>query len=59
MHDKDDAPGRQQRLLFRDDEIWTALPESARKDCRALLQELLRETLERQDRRANERQDQA
>lgn len=57
MRDKDDALGRQWQLAFLDDQIWTALPESTRKNCRALLQELLKQTLKRQDRRENERED--
>ena len=56
MGGKDDV-ARQWQLPFHDDQIWTALPESTRTDCRALFEELLKETLKRPDRRKNERQD--
>jgi hypothetical protein len=58
MRAKDDALARQWQLPFREDQIWDAMPESTRKDCRALFEELLKETLNRLDRReSNERQD--
>ena len=58
MRDKDDAAARQYQLPFREDQIWDAMPESTRKDCRALFEELLKETLKRPDRSEdNERQD--
>ena len=57
MRDKDDPLPRQWLLPFREDQIWGALPESTRTDCRALFEELVKETLKRRDRRENERQD--
>ena len=57
MRDKDDPLPRQWTLPFDEDQIWAALPESTRKDCRALLEELVKETLKQRDRRENERQD--
>ena len=57
MREKDDPLPRQRMLQFRDDQMWAALPESTRTDCRALFEELLKETLKRRDRRENERQD--
>jgi len=56
MRGKDDAWARQWQLPLRDDQIWNALPESTRRECRALFEELLKETLKREDRRENERQ---
>ena len=57
MRDKDDPLPRQSMLPFREDQIWAALPESTRKDCRALFEELVKETLKLRNRRENERQD--
>lgn len=57
MREKDDPLPRQSMLPFHEDQIWAALPESTRKDCRALLEELVKETLKLRDRRENERQD--
>ena len=57
MRDKHDPLPRQSMLPFHEDQIWAALPESTRKDCRALFEELVKETLKRRDRRENERQD--
>jgi hypothetical protein len=57
MRGKDDVVAKQWQLPFRDDEIWTALPERTRTACRALFEELLKATLKQQNRRENERQD--
>lgn len=57
MRDRDDTLARQWQLPLGDDQIWNAFPESTRRECRALFEELLRETLKREDRRENERQD--
>lgn len=57
MRDKDDPLPRQSMLPFHEVQIWAALPESTRKDCRALFEELVKETLKLRDRRENERQD--
>jgi hypothetical protein len=57
MRDRDDTLARQWQLPLCDDQIWNALPESTRRECQALFEELLRETLKREDRRENERQD--
>ncbi len=57
MRDRDDPLARQWQLPLGDDQIWNAFPESTRRECRALFEELLRETLKREDRRENERQD--
>ena len=56
MRDNDDRLPSQWMLPFREDQIWSALPESTRRDCRALFEELVKEIL-RRDRRENERQD--
>ena len=57
MRDKDDPLPRQWMLPLHEDQIWTALPESTRTDCRDLFEELVKETLKRRDGRQNERQD--
>ena len=57
MRDKNDPLPTQRMLPFREDQIWAALPESVRTDCRALFEELVKETLKRRDRRDNERKD--
>ena len=57
MRGKDDTLARQRQLPLGDEQIWNALPESTRRECWALFEELLRETLKREDLRENERQD--
>jgi hypothetical protein len=57
MRDKEGPQGRQWLLPFHEESIWAALPASTQADCRALFMELLTETLKREDRRENERQD--
>jgi hypothetical protein len=57
MREKNQQPIRQWRLPLHQDQIWTALPESARVSCRDLLVQLLVETFKPQPRRDDERQD--
>jgi hypothetical protein len=57
MHSNEDLPGRQRRLHFDDDQIWTELPESVREQCRTLWRQVLASVLKVSERRQNERED--
>lgn len=47
----------QRRLDFKDEQIWTELPESVREHCRALWRQLLASVLKTGERGQNERED--
>ena len=57
MHNHEDLPGRQRRLNFDDEQIWTELPEAVREQCRTLCRQLLASVLKIGERRQNERED--
>jgi hypothetical protein len=57
MHHSENPGGWQRQLRFEDEEIWTALPESVREQCRALWRQVLASVLKAGERRPNERED--
>ena len=57
MHSNEKTAGRQRRLRFEDEEIWTELPESVREQCRTLWRQVLASVLKARERRQDERQD--
>ncbi len=57
MHSDESLPGRQRRLHFDDEEIWSELPEPVREQCRTLWRQVLASVLKIGQRRQNERED--
>jgi hypothetical protein len=57
MHSDESLPGRQRRLHFDDEEIWSVLPEPVREQCRTLWCQVLASVLKIGERRQNERED--
>lgn len=57
MHDNEGRGARQPTLPFEDEEMWSALPEQVRENCRSLWRQLLASVLAPSERRQNERED--
>jgi len=57
MHSNESPSRWQRKLRFDDEEIWIALPASAREQCLALWRQMLASVLKTGERRQNERED--
>lgn len=57
MHSNESPSRWQRKLRFDDEEIWTALPASVRKQCLTLWRQMLGSVLKIGERRQNERED--
>jgi hypothetical protein len=57
MHSNESPSRWQRKLRFEDEEIWTVLPASVRKQCLSLWRQVLVSVLKTDKERHNERED--